>query len=315
METSQGPSHRPVLLAEVLAALQLDRDDRVIDCTFGRGGHSRRILECLGPAGRLLAIDRDEDAIRSPEAIALAGDPRFELVHSRFSDLQAQAMRRGWVGKVSAVLMDLGVSSPQLDQSFRGFSFLRDGPLDMRMDGSEGETAAEWLARVPEAQLAGALFEFGEERHARRIARAITRRRAQAPLTTTRELAQLIEAAVPGREPGKHPATRSFQAIRIVINQELAELESGLAQALAVLRPGGRLAVIAFHSLEDRMVKRFLRDEERGFSAPVPRGLPSPSQSPRLRRLGRAIKPGAEELEANVRARSAVLRVAEKLQA
>ncbi len=307
-------SHRPVLLTEVLRGLALDADGWVVDCTFGRGGHSRAILSQLGPAGRLLALDRDPEAVASAEADQLRADPRVTLVHAAFSELRQRVSDWGGLGRVSAVLMDLGVSSPQLDRAERGFSFLKIGPLDMRMNPTEGESAAEWLATVREDELAHVLWTYGEERYGRRIAKAVVSRRQNQPILTTRELADLIEQAVPSREKGKHPATRSFQAIRIHINQELTQVESVLEQSLDVLRPGGRLAVIAFHSLEDRIVKRFMRDAERGWTAEQAKSLVPVNASPRLKRASAAIKPGQEELAINVRARSAVLRVAEKIE-
>ena len=307
-------SHRPVLLTEVLRGLALDVDGWVVDCTFGRGGHSRAILSQLGPAGRLLALDRDPEAVTSAEADQLRADPRVTLVHAAFSELRQRVSDWGGLGRVSAVLMDLGVSSPQLDRAERGFSFLKIGPLDMRMNPTEGESAAEWLATVREDELAHVLWTYGEERYGRRIAKAVVSRRQNQPILTTRELADLIEQAVPSREKGKHPATRSFQAIRIHINQELTQVESVLEQSLDVLRPGGRLAVIAFHSLEDRIVKRFMRDAERGWTAEQAKSLVPVNASPRLKRASAAIKPGQEELAINVRARSAVLRVAEKIE-
>lgn len=305
--------HRPVLLSEAVDGLALEPADFAVDCTFGRGGHSSMILAGLGDNGRLLALDKDPDALGSTEARALRQDSRLTLVHTSFTGLRREVEQLGWYGQVSAVLMDLGVSSPQLDKPERGFSFSKSGPLDMRMDTTEGMTAADWLATVGEQSLAGVLQDYGEERFARRIAREIVRKRLSEPLLTTRDLARLIESVVPFREKGKHPATRSFQAIRIYINRELSELEAGLAQALDVLKPGGRLAVIAFHSLEDRIVKRFMRDAERGFTADQARQLLQPDPVCRIKRIGRPVLPGAAELALNVRARSAVLRIAEKI--
>jgi 16S rRNA (cytosine1402-N4)-methyltransferase len=303
--------HRPVLLGETLAALALQPDAIVVDGTFGRGGHSRAILESLGPGGRLLALDRDPAAVTSKEAESLRADPRFELEQSPFSRLRTVVDRRGWSGRINGVLFDLGVSSPQLDEAGRGFSFLRDGPLDMRMDPGQEPSAAQWLSQVAEAELAEVLRELGEERYARRIARALVAARAARPIGSTGELARLIEEAVPTREPGKHPATRSFQAIRIFINRELDELEQVLQQAVDILAPRGRLAVISFHSLEDRLVKRFMRNEERG-GEPARSRLPLPAKPARLKRIGKSIRPGEAEIAANPRARSAVLRVAER---
>lgn len=302
--------HAPVMLREALEALNIRRDGFYVDCTFGRGGHSRSILERLGEQGRLLALDKDLAAVKSANADKVFEEPRFTLIHGSFASLRERVEEwAGAVGRVNGVLMDLGVSSPQLDEAARGFSFLREGPLDMRMDASRGQTAAEWLASVEESELIRVLKNYGEERFSRRIARAIAEAR---PIQTTGQLAALIEKAVPFREKHKHPATRSFQAIRIAVNRELDELESGLAGALEVLAPAGRLAVISFHSLEDRMVKRFIREQERG--KPVPSRLPVLNEhQPALRSVGKAIKPGNEELSLNVRARSAVLRVAERV--
>lgn len=305
-------AHRSVMLPEALEGLAPAPDGCIVDGTFGRGGHTRAILACLGSQGRLLALDKDPDAISSPEALALAADSRFALEHGSFARLREFIQARGWLGQVSGVLLDLGVSSPQLDVAERGFSFLRDGPLDMRMDTSQGLSAAEWLATVSETELVRVLRDYGEERYARRIAHAIVARRPSRPFLTTGDLAGVIAQAVPSREPGKHPATRSFQAIRIVINRELEELETALQQAVEVLRPGGRLAVIAFHSLEDRIVKRFMRDEERG-GGPVNTRLPLPERSGRLKRIGKAILPSEAEVADNPRARSAVLRIAERV--
>jgi len=301
--------HLPVMLAEALEALDVRPAGVYVDCTFGRGGHSLALLRRLGSSGRLLALDKDPAALDSAEAKQMLEDPRFALVHGSFAGLAEQAKYWGILGMADGVLMDLGVSSPQLDEAERGFSFLRDGPLDMRMDSSQGQTAAQWLDTVSEAELIRVLQAYGEERFARRIARAILGGR---PITTTRQLALLVEKAIPVKEKHKHPATRSFQAIRIAINHELDELEQGLTQALEVLAPGGRLAVISFHSLEDRIVKRFIRGQERG----EPTALRFPlihQHKPTLRAVGKAIMPGKQELESNIRARSAVLRVAERM--
>jgi 16S rRNA (cytosine1402-N4)-methyltransferase len=300
--------HVPVLLEEVLAGLAVRDDGRYVDGTFGRGGHSRAILERLGPEGRLLALDRDLAAVESPEARVLQADPRLTVVHSPFSRLAGRVAERGWTGQVAGVLLDLGVSSPQLDDPARGFSFMNDGPLDMRMDATQGPSAAEWLARAREEEIAGVLKVYGEERFARRIARALVDERGREPVRTTGRLAAIVEKAQPFRDRHKHPATRAFQALRIYLNRELEELEMALRQAVEVLRPGGRLAVIAFHSLEDRLVKRFLRDAERGGSAGAMQHL-----APTLRRIGKAIQPGVAEQAANPRSRSAVLRIAERV--
>ncbi|MEM9301185.1 MAG: 16S rRNA (cytosine(1402)-N(4))-methyltransferase RsmH [Pseudomonadota bacterium] len=305
--------HRPVLLEEAVAGLAIRPDGRYVDGTYGRGGHASRILEALGPDGRLLAIDRDPTAIAAARE-RWAGEPRFAIFRGNFSELRAAVAEAGWSG-VDGLLLDLGVSSPQLDTAERGFSFQADGPLDMRMDTTRGETAAEWLAAVSGETLERVLRDYGEERYARRIVRAILAAREEEPITTTGRLATLVAAAVPTREVGKHPATRTFQAIRIAVNDELGAVESALAAALDVLRPGGRLSVISFHSLEDRIVKRFIRDQS---SRPAGnRRLPVPVETaaPRLARIGKAIKPTREECEANPRARSAVLRLAERTDA
>jgi 16S rRNA (cytosine1402-N4)-methyltransferase len=304
--------HQPVLLAEVVALLSLRKEGIYVDGTFGRGGHSRAILADLGPDGRLLAIDRDPAAVAAGRELA-AADPRLEILHGEFSHLGQWLAERGWHGRVQGILLDLGVSSPQLDDPGRGFSFSRPGPLDMRMNPASVQPgAADWLAQAREEEIARVLWELGEERFARRIARAIVAARRERPLLDTVQLAEIVAAACPSREPGKHPATRSFQAIRIHINRELEELAATLDQALAALAAGGRLAVISFHSLEDRLVKRFFRAGERGDD--LPRGLPVTAAElrPRLRLIGRAVHPSAAEIAANPRSRSAVLRVAEK---
>jgi len=286
-------------------------DGLYVDCTFGRGGHSRAILARLGERGRLLGIDRDAEAVASDSARTLGRDARFRIEHARFGELDDLIRRAGWTGRVHGILIDLGVSSPQLDDGERGFSFMRGGPLDMRMDRTRGMTAAEWLAAVSEGELRRVLHEYGEERYARRIARAIVERRAGEPIVSTAQLAALVAAAIPRWEKGQHPATRSFQAIRIEVNDELHELQSVLQQAVDVLAGGGRLVVVAFHSLEDRIVKRFFRNESRVGAPNVP--WPAELGVPRLRRLGRATRPAPGEVRANPRARSAVLRVAERV--
>jgi 16S rRNA (cytosine1402-N4)-methyltransferase len=307
---AQAPGHRPVMWTQVMDGLQVRTDGRYLDGTFGRGGHARGVLERLGPAGRLLLMDKD------PEAIAVAaeqfgGDARVAVRQASFATL---AEWDETAAGLDGVLFDLGVSSPQLDVAARGFSFRNDGPLDMRMDPDSGESAAAWLARAPEREIAEVLWVFGEERMSRRIARAIVDRRAQAPLAGTAELADLI-AGVVGRGPDKiHPATRSFQAIRIFINRELADLERGLDAAYARLKTGGRLVVISFHSLEDRIVKQFIAGKAK--APPGNRRAPVAPEAfhPGLRDVGGAQHAEGEELAANPRARSAVLRVAEKLE-
>ncbi|MBK1672542.1 16S rRNA (cytosine(1402)-N(4))-methyltransferase [Ectothiorhodospira shaposhnikovii] len=304
--------HRPVLLDESLEALRLRPEGIYVDGTFGRGGHSGAILGCLGAAGRLIALDQDPEA-QAEACRRFSGDERFEFVRTSFTRLLEVLEARDLVGRVDGVLLDLGVSSPQLDSPDRGFSFMRDGPLDMRMDPMQGESAAQWLARADESEIAAVLKSLGEERHARRIARHLVTQRAETPILRTGQLAALIAEAIPRHERHKHPATRSFQAIRLHVNRELESLDECLAQIPTALAPGGRLAVISFHSLEDRAVKRFIRRQSEGV--PVPRGLPitEPPPGRTLLRIGKACRPGLAEVESNPRARSAVLRVAERL--
>jgi 16S rRNA (cytosine1402-N4)-methyltransferase len=306
--------HTPVLLDEVLAGLSVRPDGRYCDATFGRGGHTAAILGALGPAGRVVAIDRDPEAIRAGRR-RFAAEARLTLVQGSFGSLEERVRAAGFEGELDGVLLDLGVSSPQLDEAARGFSFMQDGPLDMRMDNESGQSAAQWLAKAGEREIADVIRGLGEERFARRIARAIVAARAEAPITRTAALAALVAEAVPTREPGKHPATRTFQAIRIHVNGELDALESVLPQAVRLLAPGGRLCVISFHSLEDRIVKRYIRREEQGD--PVYAGLPNvPAHArARLKRVSGAVMAGENEVRANPRARSAVLRVAERLAA
>jgi 16S rRNA (cytosine1402-N4)-methyltransferase len=304
--------HQTVLLNEAVDALIQDVDGFYVDGTFGRGGHSARILERLSEKGRLLGIDKDADAI----AVAherFAGDARFEIAQGSFAALAELVDARGMTGKVQGLLLDLGVSSPQLDEAERGFSFLNDGPLDMRMDRSSGQSAAEWLAEAPEAEIARVLKEYGEERFGKRMAQALVSARAEQPITRTSQLAEIVKAANPAWEKGKHPATRAFQGIRIHVNNELSDLEAILAQALTVLAPGGRLVVISFHSLEDRLVKRFIRRQEKG--QPLPAGLPVRDEQldRTLKSVGKAVRASDIEVGANVRSRSAIMRVAEKL--
>ena len=304
-------THVPVLLDEVIQALNISPDAVVVDTTYGRGGHAEEIMKRLSGSGRLLAMDRDPQAVAHARR-RFGEDARVRIEHARFSRLAEVCERHGVLGRVDALLFDLGVSSPQLEEPARGFSFRHGGPLDMRMDPGTGTSAADWINRADEAELAAVIRDYGEERHARRIARAIARARERAPIADTRTLAEVVAQALPGRERHKDPATRTFQAIRLHVNRELDELDAALPQAVRALAPGGRLAVISFHSLEDRRVKRFLRAEARAPA--VPRGLPPPPQPfrARLRELGRAVRPGAEELRRNPRARSAVLRVAER---
>jgi len=304
--------HVPVLLDESMQALAIQASGYYLDGTFGRGGHASALLARLGLGGRLLAVDRDQQAVAAGHALA-ARDSRLEVIQARYSALPALASARGWAGRINGILLDLGVSSPQLDQAERGFSFSVEAPLDMRMDATTGISAADWLASASERQIADALKTYGEERFARRIARSIVDTRGAQPIRTTRELVDLIERAVPTREPGKHPATRSFQAIRIHINQELEELRRFLADVCDLLASGGRLVVISFHSLEDRIVKRFIRDEAQGAS--IPKGVPvrDVELCRRLRAIGHPVRPSPAEIERNPRARSAVMRTAERL--
>jgi len=301
-------SHRPVLLAEVLEALVVRPDGTYVDGTFGRGGHSRAILERLGPQGRLIAIDRDPEAVSAGQAIR---DSRFLIVQARMSDLPSVLDRAG-ARLAHGMLFDLGVSSPQLDDPARGFTFRADGPLDMRMDPTQGVSAAQWLASATETEIREAIRDYGEERFAKQIAAAIVAARRGGPIRRTQQLADIVGAAVRTREPGQDPATRTFQALRILVNRELEEVSLTLPLAIERLAPGGRLAVIAFHSLEDRIVKRTLDAAARPW---VPRELPlraSEMPQPLVTIIGRVLRPGAAEIEANPRARSARLRVAER---
>lgn len=311
MTNAGGLPHQPALLADALAGLNIRPDGRYVDGTFGRGGHAQAILERLGPEGRLLALDRDPAAAEYANA-HFSGDPRFTFVRAPFSQLTEALAEQGWMDRLHGVLLDLGVSSPQLDAPERGFSFSRNGTLDMRMDPTVGRSAAAWLAQVDETELAQALAELGEERFHRRVARAIVAARQQTPIDATRRLAEIVAAAVPTREPGKHPATRTFQAIRIAINDELGELRAVLPQVVRALAPGGRLAVISFHSLEDRVVKQFMREQAKGRELPLDLPIAGRPEGMTLRLIGRAARPSAAEVAANPRARSAILRVAER---
>ncbi|EKO5150819.1 16S rRNA (cytosine(1402)-N(4))-methyltransferase RsmH [Vibrio fluvialis] len=310
--------HISVLLHESIDGLAIKPDGIYIDGTFGRGGHSRTILSQLGPNGRLYSIDRDPQAIAEAQKI---DDPRFTIVHGPFSGIAEYAQRYDLVGKVDGVLFDLGVSSPQLDDAERGFSFMKDGPLDMRMDPTSGMPVSDWLAQADLDDITWVIREFGEEKHARRIAKAIVAYREDEenePLTRTSQLAKLISDAAPKSfKEKKHPATRAFQAFRIYINSELEEIDTALKGAASILAPQGRLSVISFHSLEDRMVKRFMRKESKGPE--VPHGIPLTQEQIRalgsadLKTVGKAIKPSEQEVEMNPRSRSSVLRIAEKL--
>ncbi|MGA0032581.1 MAG: 16S rRNA (cytosine(1402)-N(4))-methyltransferase RsmH [Burkholderiales bacterium] len=304
-----GGGHAAVLAEEALEALNVSSDGIYVDGTFGRGGHSRLILGRLGEGGQLIALDRDPDAVQAGRAVT---DPRFTVLRSPFSRM-AEAVRAQGVTEVDGVLLDLGVSSPQLDDSHRGFSFRHDAPLDMRMDPDQGISAAEWIAAADEADIREVIRDYGEERFAKQIAAAIVAARARGPVDTTRKLAALVAEAVPAREPRQDPATRTFQALRIHVNQELEELSVVLPQCVALLKEGGRLVVISFHSLEDRIVKRFMRAQTRIDALPArlpvrARDLPQPH----LRLVGRAQRPSAAEIAVNPRARSATMRVAER---
>ncbi|KFZ36315.1 16S rRNA methyltransferase [Shewanella mangrovi] len=310
---SENFAHLSVLLNEAVEGLNIRPDGIYIDGTFGRGGHSRQVLARLGEHGRLIAIDRDPQAIEA--AKAFADDNRFTIVHGGFGQLAEYIESMGLTGKIDGVLLDLGVSSPQLDDAERGFSFLRDGPLDMRMDNSKGETAAEWIARADIDDMAWVFKTYGEEKNARHIARCIAADRDQTPFLRTKDLASLIERITKHKERNKHPATRVFQAIRIYINSELEQINQALEGAVTVLAPHGRLSVISFHSLEDRMVKRFIRKFSQAEE--VPYGLPVTEEqlnrNRKLQPIGKAMKPSEQELTLNPRARSSVLRVAERL--
>lgn len=303
--------HIPVLLKEAVEQLITLPGGIYVDATFGRGSHSAAILNHLNSDGRLIAFDKD------PEAIAYAKqhmqDPRFSIIHASFATMQQELERLGLFGKISGVLFDFGVSSPQLDNPERGFSFVREGKLDMRMDTSRGKNAMEWLMDIDETELANVLWQYGEEKFSRRIARAIVKHRAEQPITTTAELANIITRAIPFKKPqDKHAATRSFQAIRIAVNEELTDIESVLPQALNALQKGGRLAVISFHSLEDRIVKQFIRQHEKGDE--LPHGLPVKGShfAGQLKSVGKPVKAGDKEVNLNPRARSAIMRIAEK---
>ncbi len=301
--------HQPVLLAEALENLVIKEDGIYLDATFGRGGHAKAILDKLGSQGRLLAVDKDPEAIATGDSWT---DPRFTIWHGSFAECTSYLEEQAVLGKVDGILMDLGVSSPQLDNAERGFSFLRDGPLDMRMDPSHGIDAATWINSASESDIAAVIKSYGEERYARRITRAIVNARQQERITRTGRLAKIIKEAHPKWEEGKHPATRSFQGIRIFINRELDDLKDGLHMSLQALKIGGRLVVISFHSLEDRIVKQFIQQQERGGELLPDLPLTEAQIVRQLKRVGRMIKPAAEEMAVNPRARSARLRVAEK---
>ena len=307
-----GDEHTPVLAAEALAGLALETDGYYVDATFGRGGHTALILQALGREGRVLAVDRDPQAVAAG-AKRFADEMRLTLVHASFADLGALVPLHADDRACRGVLFDLGVSSPQLDDARRGFSFRADGPLDMRMDPTRGEPVSAWLARAGVDEIREVIASFGEERFARRVARAIVEARERRPLARTAELAEVVAQAVRTREPGKHPATRTFQALRMFINDELGQLERGLRGALAALAAGGRLVVITFHSLEDRAVKRFMQRESQPAAVFAQLPVLPPQARPTLKIIGRKSRPTEAELKRNPRARSALLRVAEKL--
>ncbi|CAM4184152.1 16S rRNA (cytosine(1402)-N(4))-methyltransferase RsmH [Pseudoalteromonas ostreae] len=305
--------HISVLMDETIEGLAIKPDGIYMDGTFGRGGHSGQILARLGEHGRLQAIDQDPQAIKSAEKFA--DDSRFAIAHTRFSNLYEVAEQNDLLGKVDGILLDIGVSSPQLDDAERGFSFMKDGPLDMRMDPTSGRSAAQWLAEAELEDIVHVIKTYGEEKFGRRIAHKVLEVRAHTPITTTKQLADLVDEAVPVKDKFKHPATRTFQAIRIYINSELEEIQTALQAALGVLKPGGRLVVISFHSLEDRIVKQFIKKQSKG--AALPRGLPLTdaqiNQNLTLKAVGKAIKPSQAEIDRNPRSRSSVLRVAQRL--
>ena len=303
--------HQTVLLREAVDALVTTPGGFYVDGTFGRGGHSHYLLDCLDDSGRLLGVDKDPVACAAAEELAVS-EPRFEFYHGSFAQLPHQLRRMG-IDAVDGILLDLGVSSPQLDDGERGFSFMHDGPLDMRMDTSCGETAAQWLSHAAEREIAEVLKEYGEERFARRIAAAIVAAREESPIISTGQLAKVVSEANPRWEKHKHPATRAFQAIRIKVNRELEDLQDLLAVALDMLRIGGRLVVISFHSLEDRMVKRYMRDMARGEKFPASLPVPDSALNRRMKLVGKAVKASSGEIAGNVRARSAIMRVAEKI--
>ena len=304
--------HKTVLLDEAVEAMLVDPSGLYVDGTFGRGGHSAELLSRLSDDGQVIAIDKDPQAISAGQK-RFEQDKRLTMIHGSFADLAEIVEQAGKHGTVSGVLLDLGVSSPQLDQPHRGFSFLKDGPLDMRMDTTQGISAAEWIAAADEAEIARVIKEYGEERYARRMAAAVVRARNEKPITRTLELAQILSEAHPAWERGKHPATKAFQAIRIFINRELADLEALLSQIIDCLKVGGRLVIISFHSLEDRRVKRFIRDQEQGIKLPKNLPIRDIERGIRLIKVGKPIKPANSEIQDNPRARSAVMRVAERV--
>jgi len=304
--------HEAVFLRGAVEALAIKPDGTYVDATFGRGGHSQAILSALGPRGRLLVMDQDPDAIVTATAMQQQ-DSRIHVAHSAFSRIGEMAEEQGCVGSIDGILFDLGVSSPQLDNAERGFSFMRDGPLDMRMNPGKGLSAAQWINIAKEKDIADVLYNYGEERHSRRMARHIVEFRKNNLIYTTNQLAELVKEANPAWERDKHPATRAFQAIRIHVNKEFDELQEGLRQALELLAVDGRLVVISFHSLEDRIVKKFIAMQTKGDNYPRDLPVAQSQMNPRLKPIGKAVKPGREEIERNPRARSAVMRIAEKI--
>ena len=312
MAMTQHNQHHPVMLGEALSGLNIQSDGYYIDGTLGRGGHARAILEQLSESGRLLVMDKDPQAIGFAQQ-GIAQDSRVTLHHGSFSEMGNVARELKWDGQVAGILLDLGVSSPQLDDAERGFSFKQSGPLDMRMNTAGGMSAAEWLAHAEASEITRVLREYGEERFAKRIANAIVREREQAAIDTTQRLAAIIATANPRHEKGKDPATRSFQAIRIFINQELDDIKNTLSQIIKLLAPGGRLVVISFHSLEDRLIKRFIREQSRGDDFPPDLPISYVQLHPKLKAIGKARHASDAEVRQNVRARSAVLRVAERI--
>ena len=312
MKTATEYTHTPVLINETLHGLNLQADGIYIDCTFGRGGHSKAILQQLNEQGRLFAIDKDPDAVTSLDA-SLSNDKRFSLHHGSFTMLGKLLEEKNLMGCINGILLDLGVSSPQFDDSTRGFSFQKDAELDMRMDNRTGLSAADWINSADQQEIIEILFKYGEEKYAKKIARSIIKEREIKPITRTHQLANLIISAVPRREKGKHPATRTFQAIRIMINNEVSELQNVLSQTVGALTNGGRLLVISFHSLEDRIVKRFIRENSRGDTVPIEVPVTANYFKPKFKKIGKAIHPSQEEINQNPRSRSAVLRIAERI--
>ena len=305
--------HESVLLKEAIDGLAIKENGIYIDATFGRGGHSQAILEKLAPNGRLIAIDLDPQAIAVSKQAPFVSDSRFEIEQCSFDQLESIVSKREWLGKVDGILFDLGVSSPQLDDPSRGFSFMKEGPLDMRMNPDIGMSAAEWIALAKQSEIANVIYQYGEERFSRRIASAIVRAREESPIETTTQLANIIASAMPKKEKHKHPATRSFQAIRIFINQELRAISNALSQVLDVLAIGGRLCVISFHSLEDRVVKQFIQRQVKGDDFPPDLPILPDQINQRFKKIGKMIKASDAEIEQNPRARSACLRIAEKI--